>query len=63
MADYPVEEWRKVVDLDLNGVFYGCKAVVPGMTARNTAASSMSPRSPAKEGNPNAAAYSAAKAG
>ncbi len=31
VADYPVEEWRRVIDIDLNGVFHGCKAVVPGM--------------------------------
>ena len=29
--DYPVEEWKKVIDLDLNSIFYCCKAVVPIM--------------------------------
>ena len=34
VADYPVEAWKNVIDLDLNGVFYGCKAVVPTMVAQ-----------------------------
>ncbi|MFO1114535.1 MAG: SDR family NAD(P)-dependent oxidoreductase [Beijerinckiaceae bacterium] len=63
VADYPVEEWRKVVDLDLNGVFYGCKAVVPAMTAQKYGRIVNVASIAGKEGNPNAAAYSAAKAG
>jgi len=63
VADYPVEEWRKVIELNLNGVFYGCKAVVPGMIARNYGRIVNISSIAGKEGNPNASPYSAAKAG
>ena len=33
--DYPIDEWKKVLDLDLNAVFYCCKAVVPFMEKNN----------------------------
>ena len=29
--EYPVEEWRRVIEIDLNGIFYTCRAVVPQM--------------------------------
>ena len=61
--EYPVAEWRKVIDIDLNGVFYCCRAVVPilrrGGYGRIVNIASVA----GKEGNPNAPAYSAAKAG
>jgi 3-oxoacyl-[acyl-carrier protein] reductase len=61
--EYPVEEWRRVVDVDLLGVYYCCRAVVPAMIrqqyGRIVAIASVA----GKEGNPNASAYSAAKAG
>ena len=63
VADYPVEDWRRVIDLDLNGVFYGCKAVVPTMIAQGYGRIVNVASIAGKEGNPNAAAYSAAKAG
>ena len=63
VADYPVEDWLRVIDLDLNGVFYGCKAVVPFMTAQGYGRIVNVASIAGKEGNPNAAAYSAAKAG
>lgn len=63
VADYPVEDWLGVVDLDLNGVFYGCKAVVPTMVAQGYGRIVNVASVAGKEGNPNAAAYSAAKAG
>ncbi len=63
VADYPVEDWRHVIDLDLNGVFYGCKAVVPTMAAQGYGRIVNVASIAGKEGNPNAAAYSAAKAG
>ena len=34
VADYPVDEWQRVIEINLNGVFYGCKAVVPHMITR-----------------------------
>src|SRR5579872_2051373 len=33
--DYPVEEWRKVLSINLDGQFHCCKAIVPGMMAQN----------------------------
>lgn len=62
-ADYDVADWLKVIDVDLNGVFYCCKAVAPVMVdggyGRIVNVASIA----GKEGNPNASAYSAAKAG
>ena len=61
--DYPVEEWTRVIDIDLNGVFYCCRAVVPGMRVRGRGRIVNVASIAGKEGNPNASAYSAAKAG
>jgi len=63
VADYPVDAWRKVIDVDLNGVFLCCRAVVPGMVKRNYGRIVNIASIAGKEGNPNAAPYSAAKAG
>jgi 3-oxoacyl-[acyl-carrier protein] reductase len=63
VADYPADEWRRVIDIDLNGVFNGCKAVVPGMVAHGYGRIVNIASIAGKEGNPNAGAYSAAKAG
>jgi NAD(P)-dependent dehydrogenase (short-subunit alcohol dehydrogenase family) len=61
--EYSAEDWRQVIDIDLTGVFNCCKAVVPGMIARNYGRIVNVASIAGKEGNPNAAAYSAAKAG
>lgn len=61
--EYPLDEWRRVVDIDLNGVFYCCRAAVPGMIAQNYGRIVNVASIAGKEGNPNAPAYSAAKAG
>ena len=61
--EYPVEEWRRVVDIDLTGVFLCLRAVVPLMIAQNYGRICSTASIAGKEGNPNAAAYSAAKAG
>ncbi len=61
--DYPVEAWQRVLDIDLTGVFLCCRAVVPGMRARNYGRIVNIASIAGKEGNPNAVAYSAAKAG
>ena len=62
VAEYPIEEWEKVIQLNLNAVFYCCKAVVPFM-AKNDYGRIVNIASIAgKEGNPNAPAYSSAKA-
>jgi NAD(P)-dependent dehydrogenase (short-subunit alcohol dehydrogenase family) len=58
-----VEEWQQVVDVDLTGVFLGCRAVLPGMMERGNGRIVNIASIAGKEGNPNAAPYSAAKAG
>jgi 2-dehydro-3-deoxy-L-rhamnonate dehydrogenase (NAD+) len=63
VVDYPIDEWRRIIDIDLNGVFYCCKAVVPHMVAKGFGRIVNVASIAGKEGNPNAAAYSAAKAG
>lgn len=63
LHEYPVEAWREVVDIDLNGVFYCCRAVVPLMKQQGYGRIVNVASVAGKEGNPNAAAYSAAKAG
>ena len=63
VAEYPVEEWRRVIEIDLTGVFYGCKALVPAMVTQNYGRIVNVASIAGKEGNPNAAAYSSAKAG
>ena len=61
--DYPLEDWQKVIDIDLNGVFYCCKSVVPSMIDNNYGRIVNVASIAGKEGNPNAMPYSAAKAG
>ena len=60
---YPLDQWQRVVDLDLNGVFYCCRALLPHMLERNYGRIVNVASIAGKEGNPNAAPYSAAKAG
>ena len=61
--DYPLEEWQKVIDLDLTGVFYCCKTIVPHFIKNNYGRIVNISSIAGKEGNPNAMPYSAAKAG
>ena len=61
--DYPIDEWKKVLDLDLNAVFYCCKAIAPNMIKNNFGRIVNISSIAGKEGNPNASAYSTAKAG
>ena len=61
--EYPLDEWLRVVDIDLNGVFYCCRALLPHMLERNYGRIVNVASIAGKEGNPNAAPYSAAKAG
>jgi 3-oxoacyl-[acyl-carrier protein] reductase len=62
-VDYPLEAWREVIDIDLNGTFHCCRAVVPFMQQQNYGRIVNIASIAGKEGNPNASAYSAAKAG
>ena len=61
--EYPLDEWRRVIDVDLNGVYYCCRAALPHMLAQRYGRIVNVASIAGKEGNPNAAAYSAAKAG
>jgi NAD(P)-dependent dehydrogenase (short-subunit alcohol dehydrogenase family) len=61
--EYPIEEWQKVIDIDLTGVFYCCKSIVPHMIEKNYGKIVNIASIAGKEGNPNAMPYSAAKAG
>ena len=63
LEDYDPDEWRKVVEINLNGTFYVNKVVIPGMKARNYGRIVNISSVAGKEGNPNLSAYSAAKAG
>ncbi len=60
---FPVEGWRSVIDINLNGVFYCCREVVPLMVANGYGRVINISSVAGKEGNPNASAYSASKAG
>lgn len=63
LVDYDVAEWRRIIEVNLNGVFHCCRAVLPGMIARDYGRVVNIASIAGKEGNPNAAAYSASKAG
>ncbi|MGH8799206.1 MAG: SDR family NAD(P)-dependent oxidoreductase [Casimicrobiaceae bacterium] len=60
--EYPVDAWRQVIDVNLNGVFLCNRAVVPAMLARDYGRIVNIASVAGKEGNPNASAYSASKA-
>ena len=62
LADYPVEEWRRVFEVNLHGVFHCNRAVLPAMLGRNYGRIVNISSVAGKEGNPNASAYSASKA-
>jgi len=61
--EYPVDAWKQVLDINLTGVFLCCRAVVPHMMERNYGRIVNVASIAAKEGNPNAPAYSSSKAG
>ena len=61
--EYPVETWKQIIDVDLNGVFLCCRAVVPFMLKQKYGRIVNVSSIAGKEGNPSASAYSAAKAG
>jgi 2-dehydro-3-deoxy-L-rhamnonate dehydrogenase (NAD+) len=60
--EYPIDAWRQVIDVNVNGVFYCNRAVVPGMQARDYGRIVNIASVAGKEGNPNASAYSTSKA-
>ena len=61
--DYEPAEWRRVIDIDLTGAYLVARAVLPGMMANHYGRIVNIASVAGKEGNPNAPAYSAAKAG
>ena len=60
--DYPLEAWRNVMSVNLDGPFHCCRAVVPAMIAQKYGRIVNIASIAGKEGNPNAPAYSASKA-
>ena len=61
--EYPIAEWDRVIDVNLNGLFYCNRAVIPYMLSNDYGRIVNIASIAGKEGNPNAAAYSASKAG
>lgn len=61
--EYPIDSWRRVIDINLNGLFYCCRAVVPFLLANKYGRIVNVSSVAGKEGNPNMSAYSASKAG
>ena len=61
--EYPIDAWQSVMRINLDGPFMCCKAVVPSMIAQNYGRIVNIASVAGKEGNPNAPAYSASKAG
>jgi 2-dehydro-3-deoxy-L-rhamnonate dehydrogenase (NAD+) len=63
VAEYPLAEWRRVLDINLTGVFHACRAAIPFMQANGYGRIVNVSSVGGKEGNPNAAAYAASKSG
>ncbi len=61
--EYPLDAWKQVIDINLNGVFFCCRAIVPYMLEQNYGRIVNVASIAGKEGNANASAYSASKAG
>jgi 3-oxoacyl-[acyl-carrier protein] reductase len=61
--EFPLDSWQRVIDINLNGLFYCCREVVPHMLANGYGRIVNVASVAGKEGNPNASAYSASKAG
>ncbi len=60
--EYPVDGWRQVIDVNLNGLFHCCREVVPWMRESGYGRIVNIASVAGKDGNPNASAYSASKA-
>ncbi len=61
--EYPIDAWKQVIEVNLMGVFYCCRAVIPHMLRQGYGRIVNVASIAGKEGNPNASAYSASKAG
>lgn len=62
VIDYPIDEWNKVIDINLGGIFNCCRSVLPYMVKSGYGRVVNVASIAGKEGNPNAGAYSASKA-
>ncbi|QND51382.1 SDR family oxidoreductase [Phyllobacterium sp. 628] len=62
VTDYPIDQWKRVFDININGVFYCNRFVVPFMQKNGYGRIVNVASIAGKEGNPNASAYSASKA-
>ena len=60
--EYPLDEWARIMRLNVDGTLHCCQAVIPGMIKRNYGRLVLVASIAGKEGNPNASAYSASKA-
>lgn len=61
--EYPVDAWKQIIDINLTGIFLCCRAIVPHMLRQDYGRIVNVASIAGKEGNPNASAYSASKAG
>ena len=62
VIDYPIDSWLKVMDVNVNGLFYCCRFIAPMMVEQGYGRIVNISSVAGKEGNPNASSYSAAKA-
>lgn len=62
VREFPIDSWLRVMDVNLNGLFYCCREVLPFMEAKGYGRIVNIASVAGKEGNPNASAYSASKA-
>ncbi len=63
LTEYPIDVWNAVMDVNLNGIFHTCRAIVPYMQKEDYGRIVNIASMAGKEGNPNASAYSVSKAG
>jgi len=61
--EYPIDAWKQIIDINLTGIFLCCRAIVPYMLQQNYGRIVNVASIAGKEGNANASAYSASKAG
>ena len=61
--NYSIDDWSRIIEINLNGIFYSCKVVVPHMIKNNYGRIVNVASVAGKDGNANASAYSASKAG
>jgi 2-dehydro-3-deoxy-L-rhamnonate dehydrogenase (NAD+) len=62
VIDYPIDSWQRVIDINVNGPFYCCRAIAKMMVANGYGRIVNISSVAGKEGNPNASSYSASKA-